>query len=58
MSAILIHERCDADAFATYQNLTGGVMDNDTGLLRLTPDQFANLESLFFQIGEVRRIRP
>ncbi|KAI0767720.1 acid protease [Fomes fomentarius] len=40
------------DALATYQSITGAVFDNNTGLLRLTPDQFANLESLFFQIGD------
>ena len=43
------------DAFDTYQNLTGAVLDSTTGLLRLTPDQFANLQSLFFHIGEVIR---
>ena len=43
------------DAFDTYQNLTGAVLDSTTGLLRLTPDQFANLQSLFFHIGEVNR---
>ena len=41
------------DALATYQSLTGAVLDDNTGLLRLTPAQFANLESLFFQIGDV-----
>lgn len=46
-----------ADAFATYQSLTGGVIDPTTGLLTITPDQFANLKSLFFNIGGVRR-RP
>ncbi|KAI8989240.1 acid protease [Trametes punicea] len=40
-----------SDAFATYQDLTGAVLDNATGLLRLTPAQFENLESLFFLIG-------
>lgn len=41
------------DAFDAYQNVTGAVLDPTTGLLRLTPDQFANLQSLFFQIGDV-----
>ena len=45
-----------ADAFDTYQTLTGAVLDSNTGLLRLTPDQFANLQSLFFQIGDVSRL--
>ncbi|KAI0365370.1 family A1 protease [Pilatotrama ljubarskyi] len=40
-----------ADAFAKYQSLTGGVLDATTGLLRITPEQFANLKSLFFNIG-------
>ncbi|KAH8080682.1 acid protease [Cristinia sonorae] len=41
-----------SDAFAAYQTVTGGVPDDDTGLLRLTPEQFGNLESLFFNIGD------
>ena len=44
------------DAFATYQQLTGGVPDETTGLLSITPAQFANLQSLFFNIGGVRVI--
>ncbi|GJE97834.1 aspartic peptidase A1 [Phanerochaete sordida] len=40
-----------ADAFATYQNLTGAVPDETTGLLKITQDQYDNLESLFFNIG-------
>ena len=35
-----------------YQNVTGAVIDNNTGLLKITADQFANLESLFFHIGD------
>ena len=42
------------DAFATYEQLTGGVLDETTGLLSITPAQFANLQSLFFNIGGVR----
>ncbi|KAI1786220.1 acid protease [Ganoderma leucocontextum] len=41
-----------SDAFAAYQNATGAVLDNNTGLLTITADQFANLESLFFHIGD------
>ncbi|TBU21523.1 acid protease [Dichomitus squalens] len=41
-----------SDALATYQSLTGAVADENTGLLRLTPAQFADLQSLFFQIGD------
>ncbi|EKM61855.1 uncharacterized protein PHACADRAFT_248745 [Phanerochaete carnosa HHB-10118-sp] len=40
-----------SDAFAAYQQLTGAVLDPTTGLLSLTPAQFANLQSLFFNIG-------
>ncbi|EKM61852.1 uncharacterized protein PHACADRAFT_83207 [Phanerochaete carnosa HHB-10118-sp] len=40
-----------SDAIATYQNLTGAVPDENTGLLTLTATQFASLESLFFNIG-------
>ncbi|KAI0773234.1 aspartic proteinase from Irpex Lacteus [Trametes elegans] len=41
------------DAFQKYQNATGAVKDNVTGLLRITPAQFQNLQSLFFTIGGV-----
>ncbi|KAL5535669.1 hypothetical protein ACEPAF_3763 [Sanghuangporus sanghuang] len=37
-----------SDAFTRYQTATGGVADRNTGLLRLTTAQFANLQSLFF----------
>ncbi|KAM5546209.1 hypothetical protein V8D89_000335 [Ganoderma adspersum] len=40
-----------SDALARYQRATGAVLDNTTGLLRLTTAQFANLQSLFFHIG-------
>ena len=42
-----------ADAFSQYQTLTGGVEDEATGLLSITPAQFANLQSLFFNINGV-----
>ncbi|KAL4245114.1 Polyporopepsin [Abortiporus biennis] len=42
-----------SDAFARYQAATGAVLDNQVGLLRLTPAQFANLKSLFFVINGV-----
>ncbi|KAI0793759.1 aspartic peptidase A1 [Fomes fomentarius] len=41
------------DALQRYQRATGAVFDNATGLLRLTPTQFANLQSLFFTINGV-----
>ncbi|KZP26870.1 hypothetical protein FIBSPDRAFT_336547 [Athelia psychrophila] len=40
------------DAFKAYTSATGGVFDQATGLLQLTPDQFSNLQSLFFLIGD------
>lgn len=39
------------DAFSRYQKATGGVNDEETGLLRLTTAQFGKLESLFFHIN-------
>lgn len=41
------------DALATYTSLTGAVPDEATGLLSITPAQFSNLQSLFFEIGSV-----
>ncbi|KAI0329987.1 acid protease [Cubamyces sp. BRFM 1775] len=41
------------DALKRYQNATGAVLDNATGLLRLTPAQFSKLQSLFFEINGV-----
>ncbi|CAL1694484.1 unnamed protein product [Somion occarium] len=40
-----------SDALRRYQTATGAVLDNNTGLLRLTPAQFANLQSLFFTVN-------
>ncbi|KIP11123.1 hypothetical protein PHLGIDRAFT_64293 [Phlebiopsis gigantea 11061_1 CR5-6] len=42
-----------SDAFTRYQRATGAVADRNTGLLRLTTAQFANLQSLFFTINGV-----
>ncbi len=42
------------DAFDKYVCATGAVPDADTGLLRITPAQFSNLKSLFFNIDGVR----
>lgn len=39
------------DAYQKYQQLTGAVLDSQTGLLTVTEDQFNNLQSLFFSIG-------
>ncbi|THH33217.1 hypothetical protein EUX98_g954 [Antrodiella citrinella] len=39
------------DAFQAYEKATGGKLDNTTGLLTITEEQFDNLQSLFFNIG-------
>lgn len=41
------------DAFEAYQAATGAVMDWDAFMLRITNEQYANLQSLFFHIGDV-----
>lgn len=43
------------DAFKKYQKATGGVMDDATGLLKITTAQFINLQNLFFEINGVRQ---
>ncbi|TCD61549.1 hypothetical protein EIP91_008260 [Steccherinum ochraceum] len=40
-----------SDAIKRYQSATGAVLDNSTGLLRLTTAQFQKLQSLFFTIN-------
>lgn len=40
-----------SDAFQAYEKATGGKLDNTTGLLTITEQQFNNLQSLFFHIG-------
>ncbi|KAF9061455.1 putative aspartic protease [Rhodocollybia butyracea] len=40
------------DAFKAYQDSTGATPDQATGLLKLTPKQFENLESMYFNIGD------
>ncbi|TFK52340.1 acid protease [Heliocybe sulcata] len=39
------------DAFQAYQQATGATMDQTTGLLTLTEQQYNNLQSLYFKIG-------
>ncbi|KAI0761374.1 aspartic peptidase A1 [Trametes elegans] len=39
------------DAFNKYQKMTGAVPDDDTGLLRITQEQYGNLQNLNFNIG-------
>ena len=48
-----ISRTCVTDALASYQSATGAVADSNTGLLRITQEQFDDLESLFFHIGDV-----
>ncbi|KLO09318.1 aspartic peptidase A1 [Schizopora paradoxa] len=42
-----------SDAFRKYQKATGGVIDEATGLLKVTTAQFDALESMFFNISGV-----
>ena len=39
------------DAYDIYASATGGVLDEGTNLLSITPAQYGNLQSLFFDIG-------
>ncbi|KAG6327123.1 hypothetical protein ID866_11966, partial [Astraeus odoratus] len=39
------------DAFQAYQRATGATLDQDTGLLTLTQQQYDKLQSLYFNIG-------
>ena len=41
-----------ADAFQKYMAATGAVPDQNTGLLMITPDQYAALENLYFTVGD------
>ncbi|KAG1834832.1 acid protease [Suillus variegatus] len=41
------------DAFQKYQVATGATVDNNTGLLMITSAQYANLQTLNFNIGGV-----
>lgn len=43
-----------SDAFRVYKRLTGAVLDNKTGLLQVTPTQYAALKTMTFNIGGVR----
>ncbi|CAK5264092.1 unnamed protein product [Mycena citricolor] len=40
-----------SDSFQEYQRVTGGVLDTETGLLKLTSTEFEALETLEFNIG-------
>ena len=39
------------DAYNRYVKATGANVDNATGFLYISPGQYQNLESLFFEIG-------
>jgi hypothetical protein len=41
------------EAFHRYQEATGGVPDSTTTLLKITPNQFANLKSFFVYVENV-----
>ncbi|KAG2101065.1 acid protease, partial [Suillus discolor] len=41
------------EAFQAYQKATGAVEDSTTGLLTITSEQYAKLQSLYFNIGGV-----
>ena len=41
------------DAFQRYQTATGSVLDEQTGLLTITSEQFSKLKSLFFTVNNV-----
>ncbi|KAH0829210.1 acid protease [Lanmaoa asiatica] len=43
--------RNPADAFKRYQSLTSATLDSTTGLLTITSSQYANLQTLSFNIG-------
>lgn len=39
------------DAYDKYQSATGATLDNNTGLLTITSEQYDNLQTLNFKIG-------
>ncbi|KAH7917667.1 acid protease [Leucogyrophana mollusca] len=42
-----------SDAFARYQAATGGTMDDNTGLLKISTEQYVALKTLTFTIGGI-----
>ncbi|KAF7795124.1 hypothetical protein EIP86_006271 [Pleurotus ostreatoroseus] len=42
-----------SDAFSKYVDATGAIKDNTTGLLKITTSQYAKLQPLVFEIGQV-----
>ena len=41
----------ETTAFNTYTSLTGATEDATTGLLTISQENYANLQSLFFNVG-------
>lgn len=39
------------DAYSLYTNVTGATLDEATGFLYISPQQYPTLQSLFFDIG-------
>jgi hypothetical protein len=44
------------EAFNAYKQATGAIIDDYTGMLAITSEQYANLQSLYFNIGGVRSL--
>ncbi|CAO3666850.1 unnamed protein product [Umbelopsis ramanniana] len=42
------------DAYLAYQRATGAVLDKTTGLLTVTPAQYAAMQSIYFDIGGIK----
>lgn len=45
------HTESIPDAFNTYKTATGATLDETTGLLKITSDQYSSLKPLTFTIG-------
>ena len=45
-----------SDFFQKYKNVTGAVLDDETGLLKLTKAQFAQLETFYIDAGDVSHL--
>ena len=42
-----------ADAFSEYKKMTGATLDDTTGMLMITPEQYANLQDLTFKLFKI-----
>jgi cathepsin E len=45
-----------SDFFEAYKDATGAVLDEQTGLLKLTKAQFAQLETFYIAAGDVSHL--